>query len=100
MHSIGMTPKKLVEVQAVSKIIHASAQSSCVTKILDLGAGQGHLDIILALHFGYTVIGVDDDKLQTCGAARKANAATSRYPKDGITVQFLSLRSFKLVSGQ
>ncbi|KAK5668844.1 hypothetical protein QVD99_004626 [Batrachochytrium dendrobatidis] len=74
----GMNPKKLIEVQALSALINNLAESNTITRILDIGAGQGYLDAALVYGYGHTVIGVDDDMVQTCGAKFKAGRTAKR----------------------
>jgi hypothetical protein len=52
-----------------------------INLILDLGAGQGYLDLALAYVYGRTVIGVDDNSNQTHGAKQRSVKAL-RYTKD------------------
>lgn len=49
--------------------------------MLDFGAGQGYLDLALAYGYGKTVIGVDDDSIQTHGAKRRSIKAL-RFKRD------------------
>ncbi len=46
--------------------------------IVDVGAGQGYLASVLALKYGYAVLGLDHSNAQTCGAQRKADGWSSR----------------------
>lgn len=46
-----------------------------------MGAGQGYLDLALAYGYGKTVIGVDDDTIQTHGAKNRSVKAL-RFKKD------------------
>eukprot|EP00842_Homolaphlyctis_polyrhiza_P000813 jgi/Hompol1/1732/HPOL_005701-RA len=64
----GMSPKKRIEVQSLACVIHSLATQHNTNSIIDMGAGQGYLDASLAYMYGHTVIGVDDDMVQTCGA--------------------------------
>ncbi|KAI8926448.1 hypothetical protein BC831DRAFT_456229 [Entophlyctis helioformis] len=68
----GMSPKKRLEVQSLASVINSLAVSNGVTGIIDMGAGQGYLDACLAFTYGHTVIGVDDNLIQTCGAKSKS----------------------------
>ncbi|KAJ3293515.1 hypothetical protein HK104_004387 [Borealophlyctis nickersoniae] len=68
----GMTPKKKHEVQILSSLIASVAAANDTPNVLDIGAGQGYLDAVLAYSYGLTVIGVDDDEVQTCGAKRRS----------------------------
>lgn len=47
-------------------------------KVLDLGSGKGYLSEYLALHFGYTVVGVDSQQVNTDGAWKR-NAKVAGY---------------------
>ncbi|KAJ3156608.1 hypothetical protein HDU89_004390 [Geranomyces variabilis] len=70
--SYGMSPKKKHEVQLLAALIDHLASQSNITNIMDIGAGQGYLDACLAYTYQHTVIGVDDDEIQTCGAKRRS----------------------------
>ncbi|KAJ3163160.1 hypothetical protein HDU86_002329 [Geranomyces michiganensis] len=70
--SYGMSPKKKHEVQCLAALIDHLASQSGITNIMDIGAGQGYLDACLAHTYQHTVIGVDDDEIQTCGAKRRS----------------------------
>ena len=48
---------------------------------MDLGAGQGYLDLVLAYGYGKTVIGVDDNTIQTHGANIRSKKAL-RFKRD------------------
>jgi SAM-dependent methyltransferase len=52
-----------------------------INLILDLGSGQGYLDLALAYAYGRTVIGVDNDSLQTHGA-KKRSVNALRFKKN------------------
>ncbi|KAI9103214.1 methyltransferase domain-containing protein [Phlyctochytrium arcticum] len=69
----GMTPKKKHEVQIMAAFIDNVAARNQISHVMDLGAGQGYLDAVLAYTYGHTVIGVDDDTVQTCGAKRRSD---------------------------
>ncbi|KAI8592368.1 methyltransferase domain-containing protein [Geranomyces variabilis] len=60
------------EVQLLAALIDHLASQSNITNIMDIGAGQGYLDACLAYTYQHTVIGVDDDEIQTCGAKRRS----------------------------
>ncbi|KAJ3048975.1 hypothetical protein HK097_010032, partial [Rhizophlyctis rosea] len=79
----GMTPKKKHEVQILSAVISAIASSTNTPNILDMGAGQGYLDAVLAYSYGLTVIGVDDDEVQTCGAIRRSDTIAKMFKNHG-----------------
>jgi hypothetical protein len=66
-----MSPKKQHEVQNMSHLISVLAKKVNVKHMVDLGAGQGYLDAALACQKGISVIAVDDDTIQTCGAKRR-----------------------------
>ncbi|KAJ3180142.1 hypothetical protein HDU85_004145 [Gaertneriomyces sp. JEL0708] len=67
----GMSPKKRHEVRLLSCLIDKVARKQEATTIIDFGAGQGYLDAVLAYTYKHTVIGIDDDDIQTCGAKRR-----------------------------
>ncbi|KAJ3019004.1 UNVERIFIED_CONTAM: hypothetical protein HDU68_010899 [Siphonaria sp. JEL0065] len=52
--------KKQHEVAYLSSLINCVAESQNIDRIMDIGAGQGYLDI--CSHFNKAVIGVDDDE--------------------------------------
>ncbi|KAL2920174.1 hypothetical protein HK105_200240 [Polyrhizophydium stewartii] len=74
----GMKPKKRIEVQSLSALIDRLARSHRIDSIVDMGAGQGYLDACLVYSYGHTVIGVDDDMIQTCGAKVKSDRIEQR----------------------
>ncbi|KAJ3242567.1 hypothetical protein HDU81_000012 [Chytriomyces hyalinus] len=69
----GLSPKKQHEVQYLAALINSIASQRGIERIMDIGAGQGYLDLSLAFQYGKTVIGVDDDQVQTCGAKRRSD---------------------------
>ncbi|TPX60411.1 hypothetical protein PhCBS80983_g01780 [Powellomyces hirtus] len=75
----GMSPKKKHEVRRLAALINKLAEQSAITDIMDLGAGQGYLDAVLAYSYCHTVIGVDDDEIQTCGAKRRSALIDKRF---------------------
>ncbi|KND04811.1 uncharacterized protein SPPG_00514 [Spizellomyces punctatus DAOM BR117] len=77
----GMTPKKKHEVQLLAHLINNLAVESKSSCIMDLGAGQGYLDAVLAYTYCHTVIGVDDDEIQTCGAKRRSGMIEKIFSK-------------------
>ncbi|KAI8617140.1 methyltransferase domain-containing protein [Chytriomyces sp. MP71] len=82
-----MSPKKQHEVANLASLINAVASKQGIERIMDIGAGQGYLDISLAFQYGKTVIGVDDDEIQTCGAKRRTdivNSYVQRRASDGV----------------
>ncbi|KAJ3111619.1 hypothetical protein HDU96_005525 [Phlyctochytrium bullatum] len=82
----GMSPKKQHEVLLLASLIDHIASTLETSQhrlgILDLGAGQGYLDTVLAHSYGRTVIGVDDDEVQTCGAKRRNEKLTKAHSKN------------------
>ena len=40
-------------------------------QVLDLGSGKGYLSECLALRYGYTVVGVDSQQINTDGASKR-----------------------------
>ncbi|KAI9342558.1 methyltransferase domain-containing protein [Obelidium mucronatum] len=79
----GMNLKKQHEVAYLSALINSVAESQGIDRIMDIGAGQGYLDICLAFQYNKTVIGVDDDEIQTCGAKRRTDLANKKLYNDG-----------------
>ncbi|KAJ3174749.1 hypothetical protein HK101_010849 [Irineochytrium annulatum] len=83
-----MNGKKRHEVQIMAALIDhllSSMEGADDEKhaILDLGAGQGYLDGVLAYEYGRVVVGVDDDTIQTCGAKRRSERIGRLYEKRG-----------------
>ncbi|KAJ3031530.1 UNVERIFIED_CONTAM: hypothetical protein HDU68_003066 [Siphonaria sp. JEL0065] len=74
----GMNVKKQHEVAYLSALINSVAESQNIDRIMDIGAGQGYLDICLAFQYNKTVIGVDDDEIQTCGAKRRTDLVNKK----------------------
>ncbi|KAI9206999.1 methyltransferase domain-containing protein [Polychytrium aggregatum] len=69
----GMSPKKRHEVGIMAALIHELMAIDGATYAVDIGAGQGYLDMVLAFQYGHNVIGIDDDEIQTCGAQRRSS---------------------------
>ncbi|RKO84955.1 methyltransferase domain-containing protein [Blyttiomyces helicus] len=74
-------PHPPTQVQILSCLIDAIAKHHNITKVLDIGAGQGYLDAALAFGYRHTVIGVDDDEVQTCGAKRRTGLIEKLYAR-------------------
>ena len=78
----GMSEKKIHEIERVGALISSLCEISDINQVLDLGAGQGYLDIILSYCYGQTVLGVDDDSQQTCGAIRRSEKKLKQAAKE------------------
>ncbi|KAJ3288397.1 hypothetical protein HDU79_004867 [Rhizoclosmatium sp. JEL0117] len=78
----GMSPKKQHEVAYLSSLINSVTESEQIDHVLDIGAGQGYLDISLAYQYDKIVVGVDDDEIQTCGAKRRIELANKQLYKN------------------
>ncbi|ORY50005.1 hypothetical protein BCR33DRAFT_781516 [Rhizoclosmatium globosum] len=78
----GMSPKKQHEVAYLSSLINSVTESEQIDHVLDIGAGQGYLDISLAYQYDKIVMGVDDDEIQTCGAKRRIELANKQLYKN------------------
>ncbi|XP_077524639.1 methyltransferase-like protein 25B isoform X2 [Amblyomma americanum] len=57
----GLTPKKCMELEWVTALVADVCNGAQCGKVLDVGAGVGHLARILHHRFGLTVLGVDSD---------------------------------------
>lgn len=66
-----MTLKKMHEVEAMSQLVAALARVSQASHVVDVGGGKGYLSSILALHYGFRVLGVDSSQVNTHGAAKR-----------------------------
>ncbi|GAU87892.1 hypothetical protein RvY_00680 [Ramazzottius varieornatus] len=67
----GMRPKKLHEVSRMAVLIHQICQKYGLRTVLDLGAGMGYLDCVLAEVYAYQVIAVESDGCRTVNAQRR-----------------------------
>ncbi|KAJ3258707.1 hypothetical protein HK103_003301 [Boothiomyces macroporosus] len=76
---IGMKQKKIAEVKSTAVYIDDICVKNGVTHILDFGAGQGYLSSVLAYQYGYNVIAVDSDILQTSGGEQRAKRILNLY---------------------
>ncbi|KAJ3322226.1 hypothetical protein HDV06_003286 [Boothiomyces sp. JEL0866] len=76
---IGMKQKKIAEVKSTAVYIDEICARKQVTHILDFGAGQGYLSSVLAYQYGYNVIAVDSDILQTSGGEQRAKRILNLY---------------------
>ncbi|KAJ3086473.1 Methyltransferase-like protein 25 [Quaeritorhiza haematococci] len=83
----GMTPKKKIEVEILASLINDVAKTNSVATIVDMGAGQGYLDAVLAFQYGHTIIGVDDDEVQTCGATKRSKTMTKIFSKPHVVAR-------------
>lgn len=80
---LGMSLKKIHEVEIMAKYVSDLASNRSIDNVVDVGAGQGYLSSVLAFKYGLTVLGVDYDTIQTCGANRRSEIITKRYGKQG-----------------
>jgi hypothetical protein len=64
---IGLSPKKLHEVEVMSRMVNENCAMMDSPVIVDFGAGQGYLSARLA-YFGYRVLAVDFNDVQTHGS--------------------------------
>ncbi|RKO99720.1 hypothetical protein CXG81DRAFT_6789, partial [Caulochytrium protostelioides] len=66
-----------------------------VRDVVDVGAGQGYLDRVLAHGCGLHVLGLDNDTIQTCGAVapKGGRAAASALKSRSSTVGTLTYRN-------
>jgi hypothetical protein len=78
----GMAEKKIHEVERLSALISNLCERKDINQVLDLGAGQGYLDIVLSNCYGLTVLGVDDDSQQTCGAMKRSEKKLKQAAKE------------------
>lgn len=87
-----MSPKKRSEVESMCPLIDYVARECGVQRIMDLGSGQAYLDIALALEYGYTIIGVDEDEIQTSGASRNTRDAKKHFPGKTLDLHYINRR--------
>lgn len=80
---IGMDPKKIAEVQALTGIINDLCKETGVTHILDLGSGFGYLSSVLSLQLGHTVVGMDSSSSQIEGAIYRLGKVQKLYEYHG-----------------
>jgi 2-polyprenyl-3-methyl-5-hydroxy-6-metoxy-1,4-benzoquinol methylase len=66
-----MTLNKMHEVEAMSQLVAALVRVSRASHVVDVGGGKGYLSSILALHYGFRVLGVDSSQVNTRGAAKR-----------------------------
>ncbi|TPX39235.1 hypothetical protein SeMB42_g06399 [Synchytrium endobioticum] len=74
-HLTNMKNKKRSEIRKLGDTIHDLARQNGVEHILDVGCGQGYLDLLLAHEHGYHVVAVDDNAIQHEGAVRRSKKA-------------------------
>ncbi|KAG0224991.1 Methyltransferase-like protein 25 [Actinomortierella wolfii] len=82
--SLGMSPKKLHEVEILSGLIASYAKDHSIGAVIDLGAGQGYLSRVLAFQHQLRVLGVDSNTIQTCGAQKTQMRTETLYVKRDI----------------
>ncbi|KAG0254010.1 hypothetical protein DFQ27_007087, partial [Actinomortierella ambigua] len=82
--SLGMSPKKLHEVEILSGLIASYAKDHSIGAVIDLGAGQGYLSRVLAFQHQLRVLGVDSNTIQTCGAQKTQVRTETLYVKRNI----------------
>ncbi len=63
-------PKKQHEICRLASVVELAATSSDTTRLLDVGAGHGHLARLMAMERGFRVTAVDSSQL----AADRASA--------------------------
>uniref|UniRef100_A0A1B6CCJ0 Methyltransferase domain-containing protein n=3 Tax=Clastoptera arizonana TaxID=38151 RepID=A0A1B6CCJ0_9HEMI len=56
----GMSPKKRVEVESLSSLVHAESQALNISKIVDVGSGHGYIDRLL-LTKDYQILGFESN---------------------------------------
>ncbi|XP_021941745.1 methyltransferase-like protein 25 [Zootermopsis nevadensis] len=66
-----MTLKKIHEVEAMSQLVAALARVSQAAHVVDVGGGKGYPTSILALHYGFRILGVDSSQVNTHGAVKR-----------------------------
>ncbi|XP_037278587.2 methyltransferase-like protein 25B [Rhipicephalus microplus] len=57
----GLTPKKQLELEWVAALVADVCNTAQCNKIIDVGAGVGHLARVLHRRYGFTVLGIDCD---------------------------------------
>lgn len=55
----GMNPKKRHEISRLAALVANTAKKIGATHVIDFGAGQGYLAIVLAFHYGLHVLAID-----------------------------------------
>lgn len=64
-----MTPKKINEVSVAAAYIHQVCQSRGITRVIDMGSGQGYLSVTLAfLYPSLHVLAIDGSESQAAGS--------------------------------
>ncbi|GAO19186.1 uncharacterized protein UV8b_08280 [Ustilaginoidea virens] len=67
--TLRMTPKKIAEVSKVVAYIHSICQRRSITRVVDMGAGQGYLSVSLAYLFPQLrVLSIDGSEAQVAGS--------------------------------
>lgn len=76
---LGVSVKKSHEIELLAALIDSTIKDQNLLHplIIDIGAGQGYLDNILASRYGYTVFAIDKSQTQTEGAIRRSSAKQS-----------------------
>lgn len=78
-----MTPKKINEVSVAAAYIHQVCQATGITRVIDMGSGQGYLSVTLAfLYPSLRILAIDGSESQVVGS--KAFAASLGLPEDRI----------------
>lgn len=92
----GLTPKKQLEVEWVAALVADTCNAAKCRKVLDVGAGVGHLARVLHRRYGFTVLGVDSDashlpkaqeRLQQSGCTENIHYSTLQVRDDAATVE-------------
>jgi hypothetical protein len=70
-----MVKKKLAEVKAGARYINHICKQQNITRVIDIGSGQGYLSLTLAAVCGLNVLAIDGSASQTQGSKNAAASA-------------------------
>lgn len=70
-----MSTKKLAEVRAGARYINQVCKTHAITRVVDVGSGQGYLSLTLAAACGLRVLAIDGSSKQTAGSQAAARQA-------------------------
>jgi SAM-dependent methyltransferase len=70
-----MSTKKLAEVRAGARYINYMCKTNGITRVVDIGSGQGYLSLTLAAACGLRVLAIDGSSKQIAGSQAAARQA-------------------------
>jgi len=79
--TLGMSPKKIHEVERMSKLVVEVCKAVGADTVVDIGAGEGYVSHVLSQHYGYRVIAVEGNEEYSQKGAKRVSSVSTQIRK-------------------